>query len=362
MSLKMYLSPIAAMVMLFGASTAYAIENNGKTPIGSVTLEDPKLDQCLQNIAMQNGWKITEQVLELFCTGPDSLGGIEVLNQLQTVGINIGGISDLTPLKSAKNLNYLMLEDEKIENLTPLKGLNKLEYLNLGGNLTLKDVSPLGGLHALKKLYLFEASIEDISALTNLDQLTILHLSFNRIRTVGQLGQLTHLEELHLFNGFAPNADSDALVLPIGKLKNLKRLSLAANRISDLSVLKNLDQLDGADFGFNLLSDLAFLQNKPLLKAVYLDGNRIKTWDYLTTLPALESLYLQDNGLTEIPNKVIQAFVQNMPHLERINLAGNPIKCADVEKLIAALPNATVIAPEHCSIEQKRQDFIREMR
>ena len=108
------------------------------------------------------------------------------------------GISDLTGLETAVNLQRLYLGHEyvsaegrfinsnTISDLTPLSGLTQLTLLDLDGN-AISDISALSGLANLVVLRVGGNVIRDITALSGLTNLVVLRLWDNNISDLSPL-------------------------------------------------------------------------------------------------------------------------------------------------------------------------------
>lgn len=99
--------------------------------------------------------------------------------KLHLTGINAlnRGISDLTGLEHATDLQVLWVQGNNIQNLSPLSGLIGLVSLNVSGN-QIKDISPLSGLVNLKELHLNDNPISDLSPLVGLENLEDLRVRY----------------------------------------------------------------------------------------------------------------------------------------------------------------------------------------
>ena len=126
---------------------------------------------------------------------PITAANMESLNRLPN--LNNNGISDLTGLESATNLNRLILNDNTISNLSPLSELTNLKALYLNDN-KITYLSPLSELTNLKALYLNSNEITYLSPLSELTSLKTLHLNSNEITDLSPLSELTDLGELGL--------------------------------------------------------------------------------------------------------------------------------------------------------------------
>ena len=85
------------------------------------------------------------------------------------------GITDITGLEYAENLQTLWLTDNQITDISPLSGMDSMRTLVLNNN-QISDVSHLTGMHNLEYLDLHENQLADVSPLAGLDKLQVLIL------------------------------------------------------------------------------------------------------------------------------------------------------------------------------------------
>lgn len=147
--------------------------------------------------------------------------------------INNNEISDLSPLRGLKRLQYLDVEQNLISDVSALSNLKQLEFLRLRGNF-ITDVSPLSGLTQLKHLLLGGNSVSDIFPLSNLTRLEFLSLDGNSITDISALDNLTRLKILWL----SYNKVRD--ITPLANLENLNILYLSGNPIVDRTPVQTL--------------------------------------------------------------------------------------------------------------------------
>ncbi len=164
----------------------------------AVDIPDPNLKSAIHNALGLNRSIITQA---------DML-------RLEALPAERQGITDLTGIEYALNLNSLGLQGNNITNLAPLATLTTLEFLFLAGNHSITDISPLSSLTRLKRLSLDFNRISDIRPLAGLTALTHLGLAYNTIRDVNPLAGLYNLENLHIENNLiADHSPLDALSL-----------------------------------------------------------------------------------------------------------------------------------------------------
>ena len=123
-----------------------------------VEIPDPNLREAIQ------------QALELPAGTPITRQDMEKLEYLDNEKTEKMGITDLTGLEYATNLNAIPLNQNEITDLTPLSNLIQLESLAAWGN-PISDISPLANLTQLRNLDLAGCDVADISPLANLTQL-----------------------------------------------------------------------------------------------------------------------------------------------------------------------------------------------
>ena len=109
---------------------------------------------------------VIEDALWIYDPTPADLLG---LTQLSAIG---KGISDLTGLDFATNLQSLNLRENLISDISALSALSNLSSLNLSKN-SISDLSPLAGLNHLSHLDIHMNDISDVSPLSGLNNLFV---------------------------------------------------------------------------------------------------------------------------------------------------------------------------------------------
>lgn len=138
------------------------------------------------------------------------------------------GITDLTGLEYATNLQSLELPNNRIRSLGALSGLPHLRTLSLRSNL-ISDISPLSGLTSLEELDLFINEVSDISALSGLSSLETVNLQRNRVSDLSPLSGLSRLAKLDLHRNEVSN------IAPLVHLPCLNWVDLRINPLSQES-------------------------------------------------------------------------------------------------------------------------------
>ena len=215
------------------------------------------------------------------------------------------GISDLTGLESATNMQNLWLKHNKnISELSPIAGLHDLRTLDIGDN-SVSDLSPLAELANLEEINIGNNKISDLSPLTGLKNLGYF-MSWNNF--LSDLSPLVKLMEMNLWGIDICGGDPDISVLKDAKnlkelylrncsvsdtdlsalagLTNLTRLSVAENRdLSDISPLAGLTNLEWLDLRDCNISDISPLSGLTNLKWVSLERNNVSDFSPLDGFP-----------------------------------------------------------------------------
>jgi internalin A len=131
--------------------------------------------------------------------GISDLTGLQYATNLQSLELAVNEITDISPLARLTNLQSLVLNNNHIRNLSPIVRLTQLEYLDIHEN-QIADVSPLSRLERLKRVIIYQNQITDIAAVSELPRLLSLDLLDNQVTNISPLTSLTTLQELDLRN------------------------------------------------------------------------------------------------------------------------------------------------------------------
>jgi len=135
---------------------------------------------------------------------------------------NVDPGDDIT-VEDMENLTELFPTEAGITDLTGLEYAQNLESVNLGYN-EIENISPLSNLANLEILHLYHNNISDLDPLHSLPSLQWLNLNSNQVRDISPLaeGEFTSLETLNLRNNkiidFTPFQDFSE---DFGELSNL---------------------------------------------------------------------------------------------------------------------------------------------
>ncbi len=221
------------------------------------------------------------------------LTGLEYLTAIQGFSIIHHRIMDLRPLAGLTGVRRLWLRGNLISDLSPLRGL-PLDQLGISYN-PVSDLRPLAGMVELANFHCDRCQISDISPLAGLTRLTFLDLNNNYIRSIEPLRRVNDLAEVYL-------SDNDIEDLSPLENRNLRTLTAAGNRITDLSPLRNSLAMETLDLNLNEgLRDVSVVERMVALKVLRLDGTDVRDLSPL----------VRNNGL----GSGDQVYLRNLPNL-----------------------------------------------
>lgn len=131
--------------------------------------------------------------------GVTDLSGLQYAANLQSLDLALNDIGDISPLSRLSNLQSLVLNNNHIGSLAPVLRLTQLEHLDIHEN-QVADLAPLSRLKRMKELIVYENQITNVEVLSELANLRALDLLDNQITDISPLTTLTSLKVLDLRN------------------------------------------------------------------------------------------------------------------------------------------------------------------
>jgi Leucine-rich repeat (LRR) protein len=255
-----------------------------------------KLNKLVCGGMHDNEWAITD------------ISHLKSLRNLTTLNLSHNQIKDFSALKDLGNLTILDFKNNKITDISALKDLSNLTILNLGNN-QITDIPSLIELRELIKLNLSHNQIKDFSSLKDLGNLTILGLNNNQITDISALKDLQSLTSLYLNN----NQITDISTLK--DLQSLTTLHLSFNQITDISALKDLRNLTTLNLGNTQITDISYLKDSVNLTNLDLSYSRIADIYFLKDLVNLANLNLGNTQITDL------SILKNLRNLTNLDLS-----------------------------------------
>lgn len=289
-------------------------------PRERIIFEDPNLEVNIR-------WELRKPVEDL--TETDLLSVDTILcNQAMT-----SKITGLKGLDNCPNLEYLGTSNQRIKDISGIEGALKLKKADLDQNRTLSDISPLSSLIELEYLDLNDNLIEDVSPLSNLRNLKYLRIDFNPVYSITPLAGLRNLETLYLAD--TPLRDISALA----EMRDLEILWLTKCDVVDLSPLTRLEKLVSIKADMNIITDLSPLSGLTQLEVLYVGENLIENISTLESLVNLNTVRLWGNKIQDIKPLVDNTGIGEG---DLVYLSGNPLNEKSINEYIPALINRGV--------------------
>ena len=174
-------------------------------------------------------------------------------------------IGSIELLAKYPHLHHVQLARNRITDLKPLGSLPNLLTLDLTGN-SLTDALDFSTSDNLQRAYLGSNQIRELSSLPQHRHIATLVLSDNKISSLAALSGLKQLRYL--------DASSNQLTSLAGMCgQPIQELHLSHNRISELSGIETLQELQVVTLNHNKLQTLSPLENNLALYAVEANNN-----------------------------------------------------------------------------------------
>ena len=195
-----------------------------------------------------------DAVLEQWDTNKDGKLSIAEATTYDTLNLSQKNISSIKGINYFTKLKNLYLDDNNISDISILNKIKKLAFVQIKNNkiTTLENCFAEGG--EIFALDLSGNQIVDTKGLEKLEEVTYLTLANNQISDISNLPN-------HIFDAdFSNNQIQD--INSLLKVKDsLYNLNLENNKISDISCLKQIPNLQTVDIRYNKISDISVFQD-----------------------------------------------------------------------------------------------------
>ena len=181
-----------------------------------------------------------------------------------------------------------------------IKDMEQIEAIGIRGYYDFEAYSNAESEEEIEKLKL---EVKDLSALQYAKNLKMLSVSShdveqsfspNGLKDISILKNLQNLELLRLSH----NAISDISVL--SNMPNLKKLYLSHNLIENISPVANLTNLTALDFSRNNVKDISSIANLTGLTELTIVDTKISTIEPIKNMTKLERLDIRENNISDI--------------------------------------------------------------
>ena len=284
------------------------------------------------NVEKMKEWLKTVKYLNIGQNkDPLKRNGLDLMPNIEVLGIGYTSIDDITPVYKFKKLKQLYVSRTGIKDYSFIKNIPTLEGIDFSEN-DIQDISFLKDYPNLKLVSAAGNNIENIDVLKNLTNLESLNLDNNKIKDISALQNLNHLRAVSLENNNITKLDalnsknelerlflSNNSGLELATLKNdsLEQLTVNNTNIRDLSVVSNLPKLKKIVANDNKITTLSHLKNAKVLESVEVNNNKIESLDFENS--TITSLEIKNNKLEDINN------IHKLSALENLDASGNKI-------------------------------------
>ena len=280
------------------------------------------------NVEKMKEWLKTVKYLNIGQNkDPLKRNGLDLMPNIEVLGIGYTSIDDITPVYKFKKLKQLYVSRTGIKDYSFIKNIPTLEGIDFSEN-DIQDISFLKDYPNLKLVSAAGNNIENIDVLKNLTNLESLNLDNNKIKDISALQDLNHLRAVSLENNNITKLDA------LSSKNELERLFLSNNSGLELATLKN-DSLEQLTVNNSNIRDLSVVSNLPKLKKIVANDNKITTLSHLKNAKILESVEVNNNKIDSLDfeNKTITSLEIKNNKLEDIN---NIHKLSALENLDAS--------------------------
>ena len=280
------------------------------------------------NVEKMKEWLKTVKYLNIGQNkDPLKRSGLELMPNIEVLGIGYTPIDDITPVYKFKKLKQLYVSRTGIKDYSFIKNIPTLEGIDFSEN-DIQDISFLKDYTNLKLISAAGNNIENIDVLKNLTNLESLNFDNNKIKDISALKDLNHLKAVSLENNNITKLDA------LSNKNELERLFLSNNSGLELATLKN-DSLEQLTVNNTNIRDLSVVSNLPKLKKIVANDNKITTLSHLKNAKILESVEVNNNKIDSLDfeNKTITSLEIKNNKLEDIN---NVHKLSALENLDAS--------------------------
>ncbi len=305
------------------------------------------------NVEKMKEWLKTVKYLNIGQNkDPLKRNGLDLMPNIEVLGIGYTSINDITPVYKFKKLKQLYVSRTGIKDYSFIKNIPTLEGIDFSEN-DIQDISFLKDYPNLKLVSAAGNNIENIEVLKNLTNLESLNLDNNKIKDISPLKDLNHLKAVSLENNNITKLDAlsnknelerlflsnnSGLELSTLKNDNLEQLTVNNTNIRDLSVVSNLPKLKKIVANDNKITTLSHLKNAKVLESVEVNNNKIDSLDFENS--TITSIEIKNNKLEDINN------INKLPALENLDASANKISefpSNKQDKLINLTVNNNVI-------------------
>lgn len=239
-------------------------------------------------------------------------------NQLQELYLSGIRVKDISVLGTCKNLEKIILGGVQISNINSLNNCTKLKTIDLNWCRKISDLNPLKSCKDLEFLLLNRTAISDLNSLQNCKSLQILYLNRTKISN-NSLETLKHLKNLQVLRLSGTKVSN---IFPLGNLEKLHILDLSYTKIENLKLLEFCTELQELHLNQTNISDLSGIEFCHNLQMLDISRTKITNINKLFSLKKLRILFHTHDNLPDLTTKLpkLQVINKKMMTKEKIRV------------------------------------------
>lgn len=203
---------------------------------------------------------LKREIAKALKTSPNGLTKGE-LRRLQSLTAKNAGITDLSGLEDASNLDLLYIDGNEISSLEPLRGLTQMRQITVSRN-PISDISPLQNMPSLNWLEVNWTDIDTLEPLRGNTSLLWLQLAYTKVTSLDPIRESVGLYDLNFQNTEISDLE------PLMPLTRIATIGAQSAQISSLEPLRGKENLRLLNVNRNHVTDLSMLETWPNISTV----------------------------------------------------------------------------------------------
>lgn len=132
------------------------------------------------------------------------------------------------------------------------------------------------------------------------------------------------ISEMKVFHSFPSSIQTIDLNQNLDHLTNLRIISIQSNRLTRITGLSSLPNLEELYLSHNDVRDLCGLESNTALRVLDFSNNQVSHLDHLSTLKNLEELWASNNQLASFEE--VERELRDKEQLQTVYFEGNPLQ------------------------------------
>ncbi len=270
------------------------------------------------------------RTLDLKRNAVSDIGPLKGLVRLRNLHLDGNHIADATPLADMADLTTLRLATNAISDIEPLEGLVRLRNLHLDGN-RIADVSPLADMTDLRFLRLASNAVADIGPLVegsifrNKPAGKYVGLSGNPLDRTSTEEHIPALKSRGVnvrFTFYGSGAPPPVFVDPTLRALVAEAMAWSSRHVDDPATEWDIGHIRTLRVNGRGIASLVGLEGAVGLSTLHGASNRISDLSPLSELANLNGLDLRDNHISDISPLIAQ---DTLSQGDWVALGGNPL-------------------------------------